>query len=45
MPKRYFRMADDEYQQLCDAAESKGETTSAYIRRVMLKSAQSILRK
>jgi len=43
-PKRIFRMADDDWTQVEQAAQSLGETTSEFVRRVLLKSARSILK-
>lgn len=39
-PKRYFRMSDDDWQIVVGAAESRGETTSDFIRRVILSAAK-----
>lgn len=39
MPKRYFRMDDEDFQRIEAAAASNDETTSGYIRRVLLRDA------
>ena len=44
-PIRNFRIPDDEYDQIVIAAESRGETVTAYIRRVLARDAQRELRK
>ncbi len=44
-PKRYFRMDDESWQQIVDAADSLGETISEYLRRVMLRDAKRILKR
>ena len=44
-PKRYFRMDDEPWQQIVDAAISSGETTSEYIRRILLRNAAKVLKK
>lgn len=43
MPKRYFRMDDEAWRQIAEAAEANGETMSEYIRRVLLRDAKRIL--
>jgi uncharacterized protein (DUF1778 family) len=43
-PKRYFRMDDDGWAQVENAAVASGETTSEYVRNVLLKDASRILR-
>lgn len=42
-PKRYFRMDDESWSTVEAAAQSQGEDTSSYIRRVLLASAKRIL--
>ncbi len=44
MPKRYFRMDDEAWQQIADAAGANGETISKYIRRVLLRDAKRVLK-
>lgn len=44
MPKRFFRMADADWQQIQSAAETQGETASAYLRRIALKDAGKVLK-
>lgn len=39
-PKRYFRMDDDDWQLVKNAAEARGETMSDFIRRVILNAAK-----
>ncbi len=39
-PKRYFRMDDDSYELVKNAALAADETTSDYIRRVLLRDAK-----
>ena len=41
---RNFRMGDDEWETVKSAATAKGETTSAYLRRVALKDAAKVLK-
>lgn len=43
-PKRYFRMDDDSWQRIVDAAEVAGETVSEYVRRVLLRDANRTLK-
>jgi hypothetical protein len=45
MPKRYFRMNDDGWQQIESAAIASGESTSEYVRRVLLKDSVKVLKK
>lgn len=45
MPMRYFRMDDEDWQQIESAASLLGETTSKYIRRILLKSSAADLKK
>lgn len=40
MPKRYFRMEDSDWEIVANAAKRRGETTSDFIRRVILASAR-----
>lgn len=44
-PKRYFRMDDEGWQQVADAATEKGETTSEYVRRVLMTNSASVLKR
>jgi hypothetical protein len=44
-PKRYFRMSDEDWQQVVDAAAALDETASEYARRVLLKNAAGVLKK
>lgn len=44
-PMRYFRMSDEDWQQVVAAAVSSGETASEYARRVLLKNAVTTLKK
>ena len=43
-PKRYFRMAHEDWIQIESAAKASGETTSEYIRRVILKDSAKVLK-
>jgi uncharacterized protein (DUF1778 family) len=45
MPKRYFRMDDESWRQIVDAAESLNESVSEYLRKVMLRDAKRILKR
>jgi hypothetical protein len=45
MPMKYFRIADEDWQQIESAASASDETTSEYIRRVLLKDSARILKK
>jgi hypothetical protein len=45
MPKRYFRMDDEGWQQVETAATASDETTSEYVRRVLLRDSARILKK
>lgn len=36
-PKRYFRMSDEEYAQVIEAAQCRDESVSAYIRNVLIR--------
>ena len=42
MPKRYFRMDDETWGQIVDAAEACGETISEYIRRILVRDAKRL---
>ena len=44
MPKRYFRIDDGDWRQIEEAAASGKETTSAYVRRVLLRDAARVLK-
>lgn len=44
IPLHTFRMADDEWETIKAAAETLGETTSAYLRRVALRDAARVLK-
>jgi hypothetical protein len=44
-PKRYFRMDDDSWAEVVRASEATGETTSEYVRRVLLRDAKRVLSK
>ncbi len=44
-PKRYFRMDDDSWAEVVKASEATSETTSEYVRRVLLKDAKRVLSK
>jgi hypothetical protein len=44
-PKRYFRMDDDSWADVVSASEASGETTSEYVRRVLLRDAKRVLSK
>lgn len=43
-PKRYFRMDESDWQLVTDAAKRRGETTSDFIRRVLLNSARKLVK-
>ena len=43
-PKRYFRMGDEDWDLVVNAAALGEETTSEYVRRVLLRDAQRINR-
>ena len=43
-PLRSFRMADDEWETIKEAAATLGEPASAYLRRVALKDAARVLK-
>jgi hypothetical protein len=42
-PKRYFRMDDNSWADVVSASEASGETTSEYVRRVLLRDAKRVL--
>jgi hypothetical protein len=44
-PKRYFRMDDDSWADVVSASEASGETTSEYVRKVLLRDAKRVLSK
>ncbi len=44
-PKRYFRMDDESWEQLEQAATANEESVSEYIRRVMLRDAGRVIAK
>lgn len=44
-PKRYFRMDDENYAKVVEAAEQRGETVSDFIRRALLNSVRRVNRK
>lgn len=44
-PKRYFRMDDESWVAVVAAAEASGESTSEYMRRVLLRDASRVLRR
>ena len=44
-PMRYFRMDDESWSQIVNAAQQREESTSEYIRRVMLRDAKRVLSK
>lgn len=44
-PKRYFRADDELWAQVVAAAELSEETASEYVRRVLAKDAQRVIRK
>ena len=41
-PKRYFRMDESDWLKVTEAAKRRGETTSDYIRRVLLANARKV---
>ena len=45
MPKRYLRMNDEDWRDVEEAADAAGESTSAYIRRVLLENIKRTARK
>ena len=44
-PKRYFRIKDETWEQIVAAAGASGETISAYLRRVLLRDSQRVLKR
>ena len=44
MPMRYFRIGDADWQQIESAASASNETTSEYMRRVLLKDSTRVLK-
>jgi hypothetical protein len=44
-PKRYFRIKDDAWQMVIDAAAASGETISDYLRRVLARDSARVLMK
>jgi hypothetical protein len=44
-PKRYFRMDDDSWEQIVQASTIENETTSEYVRRILLRDAKRVLSK
>lgn len=44
MPKRYFRMGDDDWQQIESAASASDQTVSEYVRSVLMNHAARILK-
>jgi hypothetical protein len=42
-PKRYFRMDDDDWEQVVQASNKTGETASEYVRRILLRDARRVL--
>lgn len=44
-PKRYFRIKDESWQNIIDAAHSQGGTISDYLRRVLIKDSERVLKK
>lgn len=45
MPKRYFRMDEEGWQQVESAAIESGESTSEYVRRVLIKDSFRVMKK
>ena len=45
MPHRIFRMGDEDWQKVVEAAAAKNETTSEFARRTLLRAAASALKK
>lgn len=45
MPKRYFRMDDEGWETVTEAAEARGESISDFVRRVLLNSAKRALKR
>lgn len=44
-PKRYIRASDELWQQVNEAAEISGESTSEYVRRVIEQDSQRVIKK
>ena len=44
-PMRYFRMDDESWAQIVKAAQERKESTSEYIRRILLRDAKRVLSK
>jgi hypothetical protein len=44
-PKRYFRMDDESWDEVVKASEASNETTSEYVRKVLLRDAKRVLSK
>jgi hypothetical protein len=45
MPRRIFRMDDESWAEVVKASEAEQETTSEYVRRVLLRDAKRVLSK
>jgi len=43
-PKRYFRIKDESWQDVIDAAAASNETISAYLRRVLARDSSRVLK-
>jgi hypothetical protein len=44
-PKRYFRISDDSWEQITKAAHATDGQLSVYLRRVLLRDAQKVLKR
>jgi uncharacterized protein (DUF1778 family) len=44
-PKRYFRIKDESWEQIIKAAHASGGTISDYLRHVLVKDAQRVLKR
>jgi hypothetical protein len=44
IPQRIFRMDDESWSQVVSAAKASGETTSEYVRRVLLRDSARVLK-
>lgn len=44
-PKRYFRIKDESWEQIIKAAHATDRTISDYLRRVLIKDSQRVLKK
>jgi uncharacterized protein (DUF1778 family) len=44
-PKRYFRIKDEQWDQIIAAAHAQGGTISDYLRKVLVKDAERVLKK